>query len=140
MTSRRGPAASRGVRSVGTFRVSVEVAPIGDRGRRVAVRSVLADTGSELTWLPAAILRGIGVSVEKPGVAFVTADGREIRRDVGYVFLRCGPFETIDEVVLGEEGDLPLLGARTLEGFGALVDPARKRLVSAGPYPAAACF
>lgn len=120
--------------------VRVDVAALGDRGRRVTVSRVLADTGSELTWLPGAALRELGVGVEKPAVAFVTADGREIRRDVGYVFVRCGPFETIDEVVFAEAGDLPLLGARTLEGFGALVDPARKRLVSAGPYPAAASF
>jgi len=43
----------------------------------------------------------------------------------------------VDEVVFGQPGDLPLLGARTLEGFGARVDPRNKRLVAAGPRLAA---
>jgi hypothetical protein len=43
----------------------------------------------------------------------------------------------VDEVVFGEPGDLHLLGARTLVGFGALVDARKKRLVAAGPYPVA---
>jgi hypothetical protein len=30
-----------------------------------------------------------------------------------------------------------LLGSRTLEGFGAMVDARRKKLVAAGPHPAA---
>ena len=47
-------------------------------------------------------------------------------------------FETIDEVVFAKFGDLNLLGARTLEGFGAAVDPQKRKLVAAGPIPAAA--
>ena len=44
---------------------------------------------------------------------------------------------TIDEVVFGEPGDQLLLGARTLEGFNASVDPKRKKLVASGPLTAA---
>jgi hypothetical protein len=47
--------------------------------------------------------------------------------------LRAGGFETVDEVVFAELGDVPLLGWRTLEGFGAIVDARGKRLVAAGP-------
>ena len=43
----------------------------------------------------------------------------------------------MDEVVFAKPGDLKLLGARTLEGFNALVDRRRKRLVAARPMPAA---
>lgn len=39
------------------------------------------------------------------------------RREVGYAILYVDTFETIDEVVLGQPGDMSLLGARTLEGF-----------------------
>ena len=39
---------------------------------------------------------------------------------------------------VGEPGDLALLGARTLEGLNLRVDTARKKLVAAGPVPAAA--
>jgi hypothetical protein len=45
---------------------------------------------------------------------------------------------TIDEVVFARPGDLRILGARTLEGLNLAVDPARKRLIAAGPMPAAA--
>ena len=44
---------------------------------------------------------------------------------------------TIDEVVFAEPGDLALLGARTLEGLNLAVDTAKKKLVAAGPLPAA---
>lgn len=73
---------------------------------------LLIDTGSELTWIAAEALLDIGVTA-----------GRI----------------TTDEVVFALEGDLQLLGARTLEGLNLAVDPARKRLVAAGPLPAAAC-
>jgi hypothetical protein len=36
-----------------------------------------------------------------------------------------------------QPGDLPLLGARTLEGLGARLDPRLKRLVASGPRLAA---
>jgi hypothetical protein len=32
---------------------------------------------------------------------------------------------------------MAILGSHTLDGFGAVVDPRRKNLVAAGPYPAA---
>jgi hypothetical protein len=44
---------------------------------------------------------------------------------------------TVDEVVFGEPGDLVLVGSRSLEGFNLRVDPVSKRLVDAGPAPAA---
>jgi hypothetical protein len=47
-------------------------------------------------------------------------------------------FFTIDELVFAEKGDLLLLGARTLEGLNLTVDSKRKKLVTAGPLPAAA--
>lgn len=55
-----------------------------------------------------------------------------------FVILRADKYFTIDEVVFAEKGDLPLLGARTLEGLNLAVDPKRKRLIAAGPLLAAA--
>ena len=40
----------------------------------------------------------------------------------------------------GEKGDMVLLGARTLEGLNLAVDPRQKKLVAAGPFPAAGNF
>ena len=98
---------------------------------------VLVDTGSEMTWIAADVLRSLRLDVRKKDQAFVMANGQHISRDVGYAIIRCGEFETIDEVVFAQPGDLQLLGARTLEGFNATIDPRRKRLVAAGPMPAA---
>ena len=75
--------------------------------------------------------------MSKKDLAFVTANGTRITRDVGYAYLRSSGFETVDEVVFARPGDLRLLGARTIEGFAALVDARRKRLVAAGPLPVA---
>ena len=83
-------------------------------------------------------LERLGIDREKKDVAFVLANGRQITRSVGFAILRVGEHFTIDEVVFAEPGDLQLLGARTLEGLNLTVDPARRRLVGAGPLPAAA--
>ena len=53
--------------------------------------------------------------------------------------VRAGEFETVDEVVFALPGDLAILGARTIEGFGVRVDSRRRRLVAGGPIPAASC-
>jgi hypothetical protein len=45
---------------------------------------------------------------------------------------------TTDDIVFGEPGDLVLLGSRSLEGLNFRVEPLTKRLVDAGPAPAAA--
>ena len=75
--------------------------------------------------------------MRKRDLAFVMANGARITRDVGYAYLRSSGFETVDEVVFARPGDLRLLGARTIEGFAALVDAVRKRLVASGPLPVA---
>ena len=48
-----------------------------------------------------------------------------------------GDTATVDEVVFGEPRDLVLLGSRSLEGLNLRVDPLSKRLIDAGPAPAA---
>ncbi len=90
---------------------------------------VLVDTGSELTWLPKDVLDGIGVSAQRKR-AFSTATKQIVQRDVGYAILRAEGFETVDEVVFAEPGDMNLLGVRTLEGFGVMVDNLAHRFVA----------
>ena len=108
-----------------------------DRARSVAVEKLLVDSGSERTWVPATLLERIGVVGEK-GDTFLLASGQEITRSVGFALIRLNQRFTVDEVVFAEPGDLPLLGARTLEGLNLTVDSARRRLVGGGPRPAAA--
>jgi len=119
------------------FTVNIEVAKPAARPVFGRVRGIMVDIGAEVTWVAAAVLRKARIAVRKKDQPFVMANGQQVTRNVGYAIIRCAEFETIDEVVFAEPGDLQLLGARTLEGFNATVDPRRKRLVAAGPMPAA---
>ena len=65
------------------------------------------------------------------------AKGQRVTRSVGFAIVRVEKSFTIDEVVFAEKGDLPLLGARSLEGLNLTVDSRRKKLVAAGPVLAA---
>jgi predicted aspartyl protease len=105
--------------------------------KAVRIPKLLVDTGSECTWVPSATLEKIGVAREKKDVRFIMANGEIVTRSVGFAILRVGSNFTIDEVVFAEPGDLALLGARTLEGLNLTVDSARRKLVAAGPVPAA---
>ena len=122
---------------MGTFYVGALIENHIDRKKSARISKLLVDTGSEHTWLPEPILAKIGVSREKKDVSFVMANGTVVTRSVGFAVIRVDKYFTIDEVVFAEKGDLVLLGARTLEGLNLVVSPTRKRLVAAGPIPAA---
>lgn len=89
---------------------------------------VLVDTGSELTWLPSDILSAIGVSPKRKR-NFLTATKQTVQRNVGYAIVRAEGYETIDEVVFAERGDMNLLGVRTIDGFGAMADNIANRFI-----------
>jgi predicted aspartyl protease len=122
---------------MGVFYVETEVVNVRQPGKAVTVPKLLVDSGSEFTWVPESLLKQAGIRVAKKDLAFVMANGQTITRSTGYAIVRAAGFETVDEVVFGQPGDLALLGARTLEGFGATIDPGKKRLVAAGPHPVA---
>ena len=123
---------------MGTFHVDCTIENVAERTRRATVSKLLVDTGSEHTWAPASVLEGIGIKLEKKDVTFAMANGQTVTRSTGFAVIRTGDAFTVDEVVFAEEGDLLLLGARTLEGMNLTVDAAHKKLVAAGPLPAAA--
>jgi predicted aspartyl protease len=122
---------------MGTFRVDVEIENPERRGVRRVLPSVLVDTGAELSWFPASVLESLGIPRIKVW-RFRQADGTVLNRWTGAVNLRVAGIQTFDEVVLGEPGDLVLLGAHSLEGLNLRVDPLTKQLIDAGPAPAAA--
>ena len=92
--------------------------------------SALVDTGSELTWLPADLLKKIGIAPRRER-AFELANKQIIKRPVGYGIVRAEGYETNDEIVFAEPGNMTLLGVRTLEGFGVSVDNIGKRFLVA---------
>ena len=121
---------------MGTFHIGCKIENHVRRDCSVSIPKLLVDTG-EYTWIPASKLESIGVVREKKDIRFAMANGECITRSVGFAILRVGRSFTIDEVVFAEPGDLMLLGARTLEGLNLMVDSSRKKLVAAGPLPAA---
>ncbi len=122
---------------MGAFFIRCKIENSVDRRKSAVIPRILVDTGSEYTWVPTAILEKLGIKREKKDLLFVMANGQQITRSVGFAIIRLDKFFTIDEVVFAEKGDLLLLGARTLEGLNLTVDPRRKKLVAAGPLPAA---
>jgi predicted aspartyl protease len=123
--------------AMGSFRIDVEVENPVRPGERRIVRSVLVDTGAELSWLPAPVLESLGIERHTTW-RFRQANGTIVERWVGPAFLHVADKRTTDDVVFGEPHDLVLLGSRTLEGLNVRVEPVTKRLVDAGPAPAAA--
>jgi predicted aspartyl protease len=122
---------------VGAFYARYKLENPSDRSRSVVIPKLLVDTGSELTWVSERMLERIGIGREKKDLRFVLANGQEVTRSVGFAIIRLDKFFTIDEVVFAEPGDLQLLGAHTLEGLNLIIEPARRRLIAAGPLPAA---
>jgi predicted aspartyl protease len=122
---------------MGSFRVDVEIENPAHPGDRRTVRSVLVDTGAELSWVPKTVLESLGVERNRKW-SFRQADGTVLERWTGIVVVSVAGKRTGDDVVFGEPGDLVLLGSRTLEGLNFRVEPVTKQLVDAGPAPAAA--
>jgi len=122
---------------MGSLRVEVEVENTLRPGAKHMLRSVLVDTGAELSWFPSDVLDSLGVERRKLS-RFRQASGTVLERWTGVASLYLAGTWTVDEVVFGEQGDLVLLGSRSLEGLNLTIDPVNKRLIDAGPAPAAA--
>src|SRR5688572_25366560 len=122
---------------MGTFRVDIEIENPARPGTRRALKSVLVDTGAELSWIPAELLESLGVERNNKWL-FRQADGTVLERWAGSVLVYVAGKRAADEVVFGLPGDLALLGSRTLEGLNFRVEPITRQLVDAGPAPAAA--
>jgi predicted aspartyl protease len=90
---------------------------------------VMVDTGSELSWLPKQLLLDAGITV-KGKKRFETATKQLVERDFGYAILQAEGYATNDEIVFAEEGDMYLLGVRTIEGFSVMVDNIGHRFVA----------
>ena len=111
------------------FKVNLSAINPKEEHRQTPLIESLVDTGSELSWMPKQVLLDIGVH-PRGKKRFTTAAGQIVERDFGYAILSAEGYFTNDEVVFAEKGDLPLLGVRTLEGFGVMVDNIGHRFVA----------
>ena len=113
---------------MGTFSVPIEIgSPDGTRYEPV---NALVDTGASYTVIPAALLRQLGVTAHTR-VAFIMADGSQIRRDVGRAWIRIGEKSEITLVVFGHDDAEALLGAYAMQGLLLTADPPNQRLIPA---------
>jgi predicted aspartyl protease len=122
---------------MGTLRIDFEIANPAIPEQRRIIRAALVDTGAELSWIPADMLESLGIE-RYARARFRQPNGRILERWTGAAFLYVEGKRTADDVVFAERGDMVLLGARSLEGLNLRVEPSNRRLVDAGPAPAAA--
>src|SRR5436305_5496614 len=99
---------------MGIFYTDAEIVNIRIPARKAKVSKLLVDSGSEYTWIPEYMLKRAQIQIVKKDLPFLMANGQTITRSIGYAIVRAAGFETVDEVVFGQPGDLLLLGSRTL--------------------------
>lgn len=87
----------------------------------------LVDSGATYTLVPRATWRSLGLT-SKRTVSFRMADGSRMDREVGECHIRLTQGDAHTPVILGEEGDLPLLGTVTLEELGLVLNPFTRTL------------
>ena len=120
---------------MGTFFVEVLIAS-PRRPDAAQPLKLLVDTGSTYTWVAAAVLRGLGVEPQERR-RILTNEGRATERPAAEVLITLESRTLHTICLFGESGDLEVLGAYTLEGFGLAVDPVQRRLIPALLYGAA---
>src|SRR5207237_4221539 len=85
---------------MGSFRVDIEIENPARPGERRTLRSVLVDTGAELSWVPAEILQSLGVERNNKW-RFRQADGTILERWTGGVSVDVAGEGAGQEVVFG---------------------------------------
>jgi aspartyl protease family protein len=116
--------------TMGLLHTTVGIENISRRGTIRQLPDVLVDTGAELSVIPRSVLDELGIAVEKRE-PFELANGQIILRDIGYGFIHAAGRVTIDEIIFGEDSDVVILGARSLEGMALRVDLVERRLIPA---------
>lgn len=97
----------------------------GSKGE-VSVR-FLVDSGAIYTLLPLKIWKKIGLEPKREHT-FILADGTQINRKVSECYIILPQGEAHTPVILGEEGDVAVLGVVTLEILGLVFDPFKREL------------
>jgi len=120
---------------MGTFFAEALLAAPQRPERREPV-TLLADSGSTYTWIAGARLRSLSV-VPTERRRVVTIEGQVAERDAAEVLITLEGRTLHTICLFGDAGDLDVLGAYTLEGFGLGVDPVQRKLIPTLQYGAA---
>ncbi len=119
---------------MGTFFVEVALAPL-QRPDRAEPLKLLVDTGSTYTWVSGTFLRSLGVEPTDRR-RILTIEGKAVERPAAEVLMTLEGRTLHTLCLFGEGGDLEVLGAYTLEGFGLAVDPVQRQLTPSILYGA----
>lgn len=96
---------------------------------------LLVDAGSTYTWVSAATLHALSIEpAERRRV--LTIEGKSVERPSAEVLITLEGRTLHTICLFAEGGDVEMLGAYTLEGFGLAVDPVQRRLIPAIMYGA----
>ena len=87
----------------------------------------LVDSGAHYTVLPKYLTKKLGLKSSYVQ-EFVLADGKVVKRQISGALINFEGRELPVPVVLGEKDDASLLGATTLESFGLMLDPFKRRI------------
>jgi clan AA aspartic protease len=111
---------------MGITEVTVEVSNPRDQTRWQTLE-LIADTGAIFSVIPRSALEQLGIT-PYADETFHLANGSEIRRPVGDVFVRIDGKARTVPTIFGEPSDTPLLGVTALEILGFTVDPRTRKL------------
>jgi len=98
----------------------------GSSSKQVSV-NFLVDSGASYTLLRPEQWKAIRLK-PKRSMTFTLADGTMIKRNISECFISLPQGEGHTPVILGEDGDEPLLGAVTLEILGLTLNPFNRTL------------
>ena len=106
---------------MGLTHVKVQIANPQQPDDRTTI-DFLVDSGAMYSLVPATILRELGIEPHSRR-EFVLANGEVVSRNLGTAVFETQGQRGDSLVIFVEEGDQPLLGATTMEGFGLILDP-----------------
>ena len=87
----------------------------------------MIDSGAVYSLVPRKELEKLGIAPFKK-MDFFLADGTKITREVGDAYFEYEGEGGSAQVVFGEEGDEPLLGATALESCGLVLNPYKREI------------
>ncbi len=93
---------------------------------------LLVDTGATDTFVPASVLRKLGIKPEATR-SYELADGTWQELDIGFGVIEVQGQQAGGTLVFAGEKEEPLLGVTVLESTGFWIDPQRERLIPRPP-------
>ncbi len=97
------------------------------KSKKFADVEFMVDSGAVYSLVPGKTLDEIGIEPYKE-MSFFLADGTSIKRKVSTAYFEYENEGGAAQVIYGEEGDTPLLGATTLEALGLVLNPFTRTL------------